>query len=364
MDCREIKKLLDQYIDNDLSKNASAAVRNHLSACRECGAELALLKKYKKEISSLKEAKAPADFLQQLNQRIDKKSNFKKILKALFFPLKIKLPIEAFGVLASVALFVLLVNPVDQIKESMTVADKIVNMGKSGEVIQKAKVADLERSAKKTGGAEFSLPSQVKDDRMLAKAERKTISVRGEAIKTQEIVLALYQVKTAAASGSLKSIAPSVRSPQSEESDVLNTMDIKKDKAFGAAAEKVQTADSAKSEKIAEAEKQVQVTEADNIQKPGTAKAQDEAINRQLTIPQKVNDIRGIIIRLNGKVIKEKSGRDGYLEYIIVEIPMQSQKEFLDQLSKLGSLQSKERKPVGAGKSDIARFKINIMQME
>jgi len=141
-------------------------------------------------------------------------------------------------------------------------------------------------------------------------------------------------------------------------------MDIKKDKAFGAAAEKVQTADSAKSEKIAEAEKQVQVTEADNIQKPGTAKAQDEAINRQLTIPQKVNDIRGIIIRLNGKVIKEKSGRDGYLEYIIVEIPMQSQKEFLDQLSKLGSLQSKERKPVGAGKSDIARFKINIMQME
>ncbi len=68
MDCREIKKLLDQYIDNDLSKDVSAVVRKHLSSCIECGAELALLKKYKKEMASLKEVKAPADFLQQLNR--------------------------------------------------------------------------------------------------------------------------------------------------------------------------------------------------------------------------------------------------------------------------------------------------------
>ncbi len=296
--------------------------------------------------------------------RIDKQSNFKKILRSLFFPLKIKLPIEAFGVLASVVLIVLLVNPADQIKESMTVADKIVNMEKSGEVIQKAKIADMERSAKKTGRAELPLPAEPKDDRMLAKAERKTISVRGEAIKTHEIILALYQVKSAAASGSIKSLAPPVRTPQSEESAAVNTMDMKKDKAFGALAEKVQTADPTKSEKTTEAEKEVQVAEADNIQKPGSAKTQDEAINRQLTIAQPINDIREIAVSLNGKVIKEKSARDGQLEYIIVEIPAQSQKEFLDQLSKLGSLQSKERKPVGAGKSDIARFKINIMQME
>jgi hypothetical protein len=364
MECREIKKLLDQYIDNDLSKEVSAIVRKHLSSCIDCGTELALLKKYKKEMASLKGVKASADFLQQLNVRIDKQSNLKKILRSLFFPLKIKLPIEAFGVVASVVLVILLVNSADQIKESMTVENKIVNMEKSGEVIQKAKIADMERSAKKTRIAELPLPAEVKDDRMLAKAERKTISVLGEAIKTQEIVLALYQVKSASASGSLKSMVPSVISPQAEESAGFNTMDMKKDKAAGAVEEKVEIADSLKPKKTTEGEKQVQVAEADNIQKPGSAKTQDEAINRQLTIAQPINDIMEIAVSVNGKVIKEKSARDGQLEYIIVEIPAQNQKEFLDQLSKLGSLHSKESKPVGAGKSNIARFKINIMLMK
>jgi hypothetical protein len=364
MDCHEIKKLLDQYIENDLSKDASGAVRKHLPLCKNCGAELALLKKYRKEMASLKEAKAPADFLQQLNLRIDKQASFKKILRTLFFPLKVKVPIEALGVLTTVVLIVLLINPADQIKESTHVAGKIAFNEKPSEVRQEAKIADVGLSARKTGKAGPALSEDFGDDRILTKADRKSISVRGETVKTRDIVLALHQVKPSAASDSFRSMAPPVSMPQAEESAEVNAINMKKDKAAGARPEKDRYADSTRSEKFADAEKGAQVVETKNAQKSNVQKTQDESINRQVVILQPIDDIKRIAVSLNGKVIKEVLGKDDQVQYIIIDIQAGNQQEFLDKLSKLGSMQSREKKPADISKSDKVRFRIKIKQME
>jgi hypothetical protein len=363
MNCGEIKKLFDQYVDNDLSKEASAAVRKHISSCRDCSTDLASLNKYKKEISLLKGVKAPADFIQQLNFRIDKQSGIKKAIKAMFFPLKIKLPIEALGVIAAAVLIVILVNPVEQIRENVQMTGKIAFKEKAVERDSEVKIADLTRSGKKTGSEALSLPAEVRDDRILAQAERKMISVRGEAVKTREIVLALYQPKSSVASDNLKNISPSARAPQSEESAGFSVMDMKKDEAAGPIMEPDRSS-SIKSEKIAKTGKEAKVAETTTTQKANEQNTKDESINSQLTILQPLQDIKNIVISLNGRLVKEVLGNDDHIRYVIVDMPALTQKEFLDKLSRLGTLQPKERRPFDAGKSGTVRFKINIKQME
>jgi hypothetical protein len=361
MDCSEIKKFLDQYIDNYLSSEQSAAVKRHLVSCRDCSAELALLKKYRKEMASLKEVKAPADFLQQLNLRIDKQSVLKKFTRTIFFPLKLKLPIEALGVIAVSVLVVILLNPLDQLKENPQIPVEVAHKEKAVKSDSKVKISDLARSANKQDKAELSLPAEVSDDRLIAKAERKMISAGGDAVMTREIVLALYQAKPAAATaaGALKSIAPPAMAPQSEESVAFNAADIKKDMASGARSEADKIA-SAIPEKKTEAEKEAQSAEMDTVQKAKLLNSQDESVNRQVTIRQPLDDIKSIVQSLNGRFVNEFSGKDGRIQYIIVDMPSKAQKEFLQKLSGMGDLFLKERKPVDEGKSRIVRFKINI----
>jgi hypothetical protein len=362
MDCREIKKLFEQFIDSDLSKEASAAVRKHILSCRECSSELASLNKYKKEISSLKDVKAPADFIQQLNTRIDKQSGIQKAIRTLFFPLKIKLPIEALGVIAAAVLIVVFINPLERIKENAQMPGKVAFKEKAVERDSEVKIADLTRSAKKTGSAGLSLPAEIRDDRMQAEAGRKMKDVRAEAVKTREIVLALYQPKPSSVSSGLKSIEPPAGVHQSEEAAGYDTMDKKKDKAAVPIVEPDRSA-SEKSEKTAKAEKEAQVAEMSNTQKPNAQKIQDESINRQVIIRHPLQDITNIVISLNGRLVKEVSGNEDF-KYVIIDMPVQAQKEFLEKLSRLGTIQLKERKPFDAGKSSYVRFKINIRQVE
>jgi hypothetical protein len=361
MECREIKKFLDQYIDNYLGSEQSAAVKKHLVSCRDCSAEINLLKKYRKEMASLKVVKAPADFLQELNLRIDKQSGFKKMIRTMFFPLKIKLPIEALGVIAASVLVVVLLNPIEQLKENIHIEDKYAYKEKAAMKDSKVKIADLARSANKQDKAVLSLPAEVSDDRLIAKAERKMISAGGETVMTREIVLALYQAKPAAATaaGALKSIAPPAMAPQSEESVAFNAADMKKDMASGARSEADKIA-SAIPEKKTEAEKEAQSAEIDTVQKAKLLNSQDESVNRQVTIRQPLDDIKSIVQSLNGRFVNEVSGKDGRTQYIIVDMPSKAQKEFLQKLSGLGDLFSKERKPVDESNSQIVRFKINI----
>ncbi|MCP4136235.1 MAG: hypothetical protein GY754_35015 [bacterium] len=111
MKCHEIKYLLADFIDGDLEPDTQSMIQDHLSACEECREEYAFLQAYKKEIISLPAVAAPANFLTDLHKRLDEPSLAEKIRHTLFFPLKLKLPLEAVGVAVLAAITILIFNP-------------------------------------------------------------------------------------------------------------------------------------------------------------------------------------------------------------------------------------------------------------
>jgi hypothetical protein len=106
MDCEEIREHLSAYVDDLLDAENSALVEEHLSSCKACQQELASLKALVGELGSLESVEPPKDFLDQLNERIEERSWFPKILRTLFKPMRVKIPLEFAGAVA-VAILVL-----------------------------------------------------------------------------------------------------------------------------------------------------------------------------------------------------------------------------------------------------------------
>ena len=93
MDCSEIRMLLSEYLDDALDEKAKARVDEHLRTCAACQKELDSLKALVKGIGSLESVKAPADFLDQLHKRMERRSKISEIWEWLFYPLRVKIPL-------------------------------------------------------------------------------------------------------------------------------------------------------------------------------------------------------------------------------------------------------------------------------
>lgn len=109
MDCEEIREHLSEYVDDLLVAEEKARVEDHLSSCKACQQELASLKALVRELGSLESVEPPKDFLDQLNERIEARSWFPKILRTLFKPMRVKIPLEFAGAVAvAILVFVVL----------------------------------------------------------------------------------------------------------------------------------------------------------------------------------------------------------------------------------------------------------------
>jgi hypothetical protein len=97
MNCGETKGLLSEYVDEVLDEKTKALVDEHLSTCKDCQQEFASLKRLVKELGSLESVQPPKDFLKQLHERIEQRSRFSKILRTLFVPMRVKIPLEFAG---------------------------------------------------------------------------------------------------------------------------------------------------------------------------------------------------------------------------------------------------------------------------
>jgi hypothetical protein len=96
-DCSEIKTLLSEYVDGALDDKAKALADEHLRTCPACREELESLKALVRETGSLESVKAPADFLAQLHKRMERRPRLSELRKWLFYPLRVKIPLELAG---------------------------------------------------------------------------------------------------------------------------------------------------------------------------------------------------------------------------------------------------------------------------
>ena len=108
MECAEIKELLSEYLDETLDSKTKVLVQEHVQTCSGCKAELDSLRSLVGVLGSLEPVKTPDDFLDRLHERIEKRSTFSKLMRKLFVPMRIKIPMQ-FAAVTAVALLVLAV---------------------------------------------------------------------------------------------------------------------------------------------------------------------------------------------------------------------------------------------------------------
>ncbi|MBN1497336.1 MAG: zf-HC2 domain-containing protein [Spirochaetes bacterium] len=110
MNCDQVKMILADYLDGTATEKEKASVAAHLKKCDNCRDELRFLKKYLKAIGKYPTFQAPDDFLKGVHRGIERRQR-SGIVRTLFFPLSVKVPLEAAALVALALTGVLLFRP-------------------------------------------------------------------------------------------------------------------------------------------------------------------------------------------------------------------------------------------------------------
>ena len=116
MKCPEVRRLFDEYLEKTLGERQRALLEDHAGSCPDCRRELEKALRYREMMSGLSRVDAPGGFLAGVRRRIaeeklpEKQGILRRAREILFFPLKIKLPIEATAVAAAVLAIVVAIR--------------------------------------------------------------------------------------------------------------------------------------------------------------------------------------------------------------------------------------------------------------
>ena len=165
MDCHKAQDLLSDFVDGILADDESAMVEQHLAGCPDCQATYESIVKVIGYMNRMESVDEPADFLEKVNARLDRESPLEKFVRSLFFPLKIKLPLE---LAAAAVVIVLIVHfsgigdapPLYEITMSTKARVETEKRGKKGppyepgrgEGIETIKVSDIQVAVNTLGG--------------------------------------------------------------------------------------------------------------------------------------------------------------------------------------------------------------------
>src|SRR5215467_612614 len=102
MNCQEARELCSDYLDHRLAPAQVSSLEEHLKACSVCNQEIEALRATISLIGSLDKISTSPDFLDQVQKKIKKRRDLKRVTW-LFHPLRNKVPLEiAASVLLSI----------------------------------------------------------------------------------------------------------------------------------------------------------------------------------------------------------------------------------------------------------------------
>lgn len=346
MDCNKIKQILDKYIDKELPDKLMKEVRMHLSTCKECSAELKYLQRLRKEFKTTAPVKAPSDFLVQLNRRIDKQESG-SILKKIFFPLKIKLPLEAAGVLVTLLLIVIFFFPEKELKESLPVFEKAAYVEDNEKEFRIAKTEKPGVAVKRSDESFIAGKAKKIETRSIADFDDEKKKI----VRTYDIVMLLQRPEKE--DKMLKFSEKAERDYSSAGAPSVS----KSESAPEAAAE--QSAEEVASDAVRE--------EAPARAKAGAAKkiSQANKIDKKQilvsSVEEAINTIKDAVAAMNGRIVSSGiSDKDNNINYIVVEIPAENSDKFVNDISRFGKLKLPAEKVKDITKQKNLRYKINI----
>ena len=96
--CAHCKEQLSAYLDGIMTAEEKKLIEEHLSMCEHCSIALSELKKTQETLRNLEEVEPPPWFTQRIMNRVREEGESKKgLLQRLFYPLHIKIPVEALA---------------------------------------------------------------------------------------------------------------------------------------------------------------------------------------------------------------------------------------------------------------------------
>src|SRR5574337_941304 len=100
MNHNDIRHKLSEYLDGSVTAEEKSSIEEHLKSCAACSDALDELRKTIEHIKALEEVEPPAWMTQKIMATVRSEAERKKsIFERLFFPLSIKLTIQAVVVL-------------------------------------------------------------------------------------------------------------------------------------------------------------------------------------------------------------------------------------------------------------------------
>lgn len=110
MQCDQMQGLLSEYLDHALDDERRGRMDAHLLTCAHCRRELEALQALVGRLNALPTLKAPAGFLNRIHARQSNRFDLGRVIKTLFVPIRIKLPLEFATATIMAVLIVFLVG--------------------------------------------------------------------------------------------------------------------------------------------------------------------------------------------------------------------------------------------------------------
>ncbi len=176
MECSDIREKLSSYLDGALSPEERSKIEDHLKSCAGCSAQLADLRRTIEHIKGLEEIEPPAWMTQKIMAKVHEESQRKKgILQRLFYPLRIKVPLEAVATLLIVGLALYIyrdINPEVKLAKAPTEEASPEILQK--EIIREDRIGPIKKSEEKNISQEVAIaPEKPARETTQGKSEAK-----------------------------------------------------------------------------------------------------------------------------------------------------------------------------------------------
>ena len=183
MDCGAIRQRLSPYLEGIISSAEKKLIEEHLLSCQTCSVALRDLKRAGELVRDLKEVEPPPWMTQKVLARIRREQEGKKgVFEKFFFPLRIKIPIQATATVLIVVLAIYVFKagePELKKVQSPMVADEIVSKGE-GLKQPSVPAAEIPAPESKTAPKRLPEPSERRDvSRSVEEKDKKEITLPG-----------------------------------------------------------------------------------------------------------------------------------------------------------------------------------------
>lgn len=334
MKCAGIKELFSEYVDGVLDSDTKEQVEEHVLQCTVCRQALEELKALVGELRAVEPVKAPGDFLDRLHERIEPRFGFGNIIKTLFVPMRIKIPVQLVTATATAVLVFSIINlqqpekqfPEKLLKDAPMISEK-----------EESKPELMKEPTEPLPERKRYAPKSAYQKTVVHKKQKttKAKNIASKGLKKEKAVELALVLKTDTYRKPALKNTPLKASPPVESSEVLDEEEKAHTRYSSRSRIAVKTV--AKKEVVAGAVKKDKKAKTPLPAQPSALK--EEAGVPEADIDKITKKLKKLIKDLNGEIKSiEYDNKTGHPIFLSAMIPADKYTAFYEKLKEMGAL--------------------------